>query len=162
VEFLACAKEIALNHHEKWDGSGYPRKLAGPEIPISARLMAVADVYDALTTRRVYRDAIPHEAAVRIIMEGAGKHFDPDVVVAFTDTADQFEAIACRYSDLAESHELQPAQNPEELGSLDQDLAGDLAAQFGRSAQLLSFAEAILNGSDTARPPLVRSRRSPV
>jgi len=162
VAFLACAKEIALNHHEKWDGSGYPRKLVGSEIPVSARLMAVADVYDALTTRRVYRDAIPHEAAVAIIIEGAGRHFDPDVVRAFADTADEFEVIACRYSDPAESHELQAAQNPEGLASLDQDLAGDVAAQFGRSAQLLSFAEAIVHGSDTAKPPVVRSRRSPV
>jgi response regulator RpfG family c-di-GMP phosphodiesterase len=149
VEFLACAKEIALNHHEKWDGSGYPRKLVGSEIPISARLMAVADVYDALTTRRVYKDAIPHAAAVAIIIEGAGRHFDPDVVCAFADIADEFEAIACRYSDLVESPELQPAQNPEVLANLDQDLAGDLAAQFGRSAQLLSLAEAVLNGSVT-------------
>jgi response regulator RpfG family c-di-GMP phosphodiesterase len=148
VEFLACAKEIALNHHEKWDGSGYPRKLVGSEIPISARLMAVADVYDALTTRRVYKDAIPHEAAVRIIIEGAGKHFDPDVVGAFAAIADEFEVIAGRYSDLAEPRELQPAQNPAVAASLDQDLAGGLAAQFGRSAQLLSLADAV-QGSDT-------------
>jgi putative two-component system response regulator len=99
VEFLACAKEIALNHQEKWDGSGYPRKLAGSEIPISARLMAVADVYDALTTRRVYKDAIPHDAAVAIISEAAGRHFDPDVVGAFSAIADEFEVIACRYLD---------------------------------------------------------------
>jgi putative two-component system response regulator len=98
VEFLACAKEIALNHQEKWDGSGYPRKLAGLEIPISARLMSVADVYDALTTRRVYKDAIAHDAAVSIIIEGAGRHFDPDVVGAFAAIADEFDAIACRYS----------------------------------------------------------------
>jgi response regulator RpfG family c-di-GMP phosphodiesterase len=162
VEFLACAKEIALNHHERWDGSGYPRKLVGAEIPISARLMAVADVYDALTTRRVYRHAIPHEAAVAMIIEGAGRHFDPDVVGAFADTADEFEVIARRYSDLAESHELQAAQNPEVLASLDQYLAGDPADQFGRSPQLLSFAEAILNASDTARPSVAPSRQSPV
>jgi HD-GYP domain-containing protein (c-di-GMP phosphodiesterase class II) len=149
VEFLACAKEIALNHHEKWDGSGYPRKLVGSEIPISARLMAIADVYDALTTRRVYKDAIAHEAAVAIIIEGAGRHFDPDVVSAFTDIADEFEVIASRYSDLAEPRELQPARNPEVPASLDQDLAADLAARFGRNAQLLSFAEAVLNSSDT-------------
>jgi len=162
VEFLACAKEIALNHHEKWDGSGYPRKLVGSEIPISARLMAVADVYDALTTRRVYRDAIPHDEAVAIIIEGAGRHFDPDVIGAFAATADEFEVIACRYSDLAESHELRATQHPEVPVSLDQDLAGDPAAQLGRSAQLLSFAEAILNGSDTAMPPVERSTRSKV
>ena len=98
VEFLACAKEIALSHQEKWDGSGYPRKLVGSAIPISARLMAVADVYDALTTRRAYKDAIPHDAAVAIILEGAGKHFDPDIVGAFAAIADEFEVIASRYS----------------------------------------------------------------
>ena len=99
VDFLACAKEIALRHQEKWDGSGYPGQLAGNAIPISARLMAVADVYDALTSRRVYKDAIPHEQAVVIIIEGRGHHFDPDVVDAFADVADKFKAIADRYSD---------------------------------------------------------------
>jgi putative two-component system response regulator len=99
VEFLACAKEIALSHQEKWDGSGYPNGLAGQAIPISARLMAVADVYDALTTRRVYKDAMPHEQAVAIITEGRGKHFDPDMVDGFVEIADQFREIAARYSD---------------------------------------------------------------
>ena len=99
VEFLACAKEIALNHQEKWDGSGYPRQLAGNAIPISARLMAVADVYDALTTRRVYKDAMPHDQAIAIIMEGRGSHFDPDAVDAFAAITDQFRDIAGRYSD---------------------------------------------------------------
>jgi putative two-component system response regulator len=94
VEFLACPKEIALNHQGKWDGSGYPRKLAGQDIPISARLMALADVYDALTTHRVYKDAIPHEEAVAIILEGSGRHFDPDVVVAFSELAGEFKVIA--------------------------------------------------------------------
>ena len=104
VEFLACAKEIALNHHEKWDGSGYPRNLTGSEIPISARLMAVADVYDALTTHRVYKDAITHDAAVAIIIEGAGRHFDPDVVGAFAAIADEVEVIAYRYSNEVKSN----------------------------------------------------------
>jgi putative two-component system response regulator len=99
VEFLACAKEIALCHQEKWDGSGYPRKLAGTDIPVSARLMAVADVYDALISRRVYKAAMSHEQATAVIIEGAGKHFDPDIVEAFTAIADQFKAIAKRYSD---------------------------------------------------------------
>ena len=99
VEFLACAKEIALNHQEKWDGSGYPRKLAGDTIPISARLMAVADVYDALTSHRVYRDAMRHDQAIAIILEGRGTHFDPDVVDAFAEITDQFEDIAGRYAD---------------------------------------------------------------
>jgi putative two-component system response regulator len=99
VEFLDCAKEIALSHQEKWDGSGYPRKLSGNTIPISARLMAVADVYDALTTRRVYKDAIGHDQAVAIIIEGKGRHFDPDVVDAFAEIADEFKVIAERYLD---------------------------------------------------------------
>jgi HD-GYP domain-containing protein (c-di-GMP phosphodiesterase class II) len=99
VEFLACAKEIALSHQEKWDGSGYPGKLAGNSIPISARLMAVADVYDALTSRRVYKEAIGHEEAIAIILEGRNRHFDPDIVDAFAEITDEFRNIAARYSD---------------------------------------------------------------
>jgi HD-GYP domain-containing protein (c-di-GMP phosphodiesterase class II) len=99
VEFLACAKEIALSHQEKWDGSGYPENLVGNTIPISARLMAVADVYDALTTRRVYKDAMRHDQAIAIIMEGRGTHFDPDVVDAFAEITGEFTDIAGRYSD---------------------------------------------------------------
>jgi response regulator RpfG family c-di-GMP phosphodiesterase len=99
VEFLACAKEIALSHQEKWDGSGYPGKLVGHAIPISARLMAVADVYDALTSRRVYKDAIGHDEAVAIIIEGRSRHFDPDIVDAFAEIADEFKVIAGRFSD---------------------------------------------------------------
>jgi putative two-component system response regulator len=99
VEFLACAKEIALSHHEKWNGSGYPNGLAGHAIPISARLMAVADVYDALTSRRVYKHALPHEQAIAMITEGSGKHFDPDIVAAFAQITDEFKAIADRYAD---------------------------------------------------------------
>jgi len=99
VDFLSCAKEIALSHQEKWDGSGYPRRLIGNAIPISARLMAVADVYDALTTRRVYKDAMGHDQAVAIILEGKGSHFDPDVVDAFAEITDEFRDIAGRYAD---------------------------------------------------------------
>jgi len=99
VEFLTFAKEIAYSHQEKWDGSGYPEGLAGEQIPVSARLMAVADVYDALISRRVYRDAMPHSEAVRIIGLTRGKHFDPDVVDAFLEVQDNFQAIAIAYSD---------------------------------------------------------------
>ncbi|MEA2953459.1 MAG: hypothetical protein QOJ96_2979 [Alphaproteobacteria bacterium] len=99
VEFLACAKEIALSHQEKWDGSGYPEGLAGNRIPISARLMAVADVYDALITRRIYKGAMGHDEAIAIIIEGRGKHFDPDIVDAFAEITDEFKDIADRYSD---------------------------------------------------------------
>ena len=99
VEFLRTAKEIAYGHQEKWDGSGYPEALAGDAIPISARLMAVADVYDALISRRVYKDGMPHEKAVGIIAEGRGKHFDPDMVDAFLELQEEFRAIALRYAD---------------------------------------------------------------
>ena len=99
VEFLKMAKEIALSHQEKWDGSGYPQGLAGDSIPISARLMAVADVYDALISRRVYKLGMSHEKAVAIIVEGRGTHFDPDMVDAFSQLQDEFRAIAAKYAD---------------------------------------------------------------
>jgi putative two-component system response regulator len=99
VEFLRLAKEIAYSHQEKWDGSGYPQGLAGDAIPISARLMAVADVYDALVSRRVYKDAMPHDRAVAIIQEGKGSHFDPDMVDAFVVLHEQFKFIADVYAD---------------------------------------------------------------
>ena len=99
VEFLKFAKEIALSHQEKWDGSGYPEGLAGDDIPISARFMAIADVYDALISRRVYKEGMSHEKAVAIITEGRGTHFDPDVVDAFLDIKQDFQAIAQRYAD---------------------------------------------------------------
>lgn len=99
VEFLTCAKEIAYCHQEKWDGTGYPRGLSGDDIPISARLMAVADVYDALISRRVYKEGMPHERAVDIIREGSDSHFDSDIVTAFLEIQDEFRAIAARFSD---------------------------------------------------------------
>lgn len=99
VEFLKFAKEIAYGHQEKWDGSGYPEGLAGDNIPISARLMAVADVYDALISRRVYKEGMPHAKAVGIIAEGRGTHFDPDIVDAFMALQEQFQEVAKRYAD---------------------------------------------------------------
>lgn len=99
VDFLRLAKEIAYSHQEKWDGSGYPLGLSGDDIPISARLMAVADVYDALISHRVYKPGMPHEEAVDIIRQGGGWHFDPDVCAAFLSATEQFKAIAERFSD---------------------------------------------------------------
>jgi putative two-component system response regulator len=103
VEFLTLAKEIARWHHEKWDGSGYPDGLVGDEIPISARLMAVADVFDALISQRVYKPAMPYAQAREIIVEGRGTHFDVDVVDAFVAGFDDFVAIAESYRDSAEA-----------------------------------------------------------
>jgi len=99
VDFLRVAKEIAYSHQEKWDGSGYPQGLAGEAIPLSARLMALADVYDALISRRIYKQAMSQEDAVAIIEEGRGRHFDPDVVEAFRAVAGEFRAIAERFGD---------------------------------------------------------------
>ncbi|WP_295441005.1 two-component system response regulator [uncultured Thiodictyon sp.] len=97
--FLEVAREISLNHHEKWDGSGYPAGLAGDAIPVSARLMALADVFDALMTRRVYKPPMGLAQTTQIIMEGRGTHFDPEVVDAFVACRDQFAEIAARYVD---------------------------------------------------------------
>lgn len=99
VEFLRIAKEIAYYHQEKYDGSGYPTGISGNDIPISARLMALADVYDALISRRVYKEPMPHEMAVKIIIEGKGRHFDPDIVDAFLELQEEFQAIAARFID---------------------------------------------------------------
>ena len=97
--FLRLAREIAYGHHEKWDGSGYPRGLAGDAIPLSARLMAVADVYDALISKRVYKPAFSHQRAITVIAEGRGSHFDPDIADACLAIADTFDAIARRFRD---------------------------------------------------------------
>jgi putative two-component system response regulator len=110
VEFLSMAKEIALSHQEKWDGSGYPEGIGGDHIPVSARLMAVADVYDALISRRIYKDGMPHEKAVTIIIEGRGTHFDPDMVDAFVGLQDDFRAIAARFADSDEDMAKKKAQ----------------------------------------------------
>lgn len=97
--FLQLAREIACYHQEKWDGSGYPEGLSGEAIPICARLMAVADVYDALISRRVYKPPFSHEKAVKIIREGRGSHFDPDITDAFLAIADRFNEVARNFSD---------------------------------------------------------------
>ena len=97
--FLRYAREIAYSHQEKWDGSGYPEGLVGEAIPLSARLMAVADVYDALISKRVYKPAMRHEDAVAIIVKGSGSHFDPDVVTAFLQCEAAFADIAQQFGD---------------------------------------------------------------
>ena len=110
VDFLNMAKEIAYGHHEKWDGSGYPQGLAGEAIPLSARLMALADVYDALISRRVYKEGMPHQQAAEIIAQGRGSHFDPDMVDAFFQIEQTFVAIAQRYLDSDQDLKAKAAQ----------------------------------------------------
>jgi putative two-component system response regulator len=97
--FIDMACQIAMSHHEKWDGSGYPEGLRGDDIPIPARLMALADVYDALSCKRVYKSAIAHDEVLTIILEGRGSHFDPDVVDAFMAIQQQFIEIAEKFRD---------------------------------------------------------------
>ena len=99
IRFLDVAGEIALSHQEKWDGSGYPNGLAGETIPVSARLMALADVYDALISRRVYKEPMPHDQARAIICAGRGQHFDPDIVDCFIASENEFRRIADHYAD---------------------------------------------------------------
>lgn len=96
--FLQTAREIAVHHHERWDGNGYPMGLAGEEIPLSARIVTIADVYDALSSKRVYKDAFPHHDCVRLIREGAGTHFDPALVRVFLSIEAEFAVIAARLS----------------------------------------------------------------
>jgi len=103
--FMRYAREIAATHHEKWDGSGYPNSLKGDDIPISGRLMAVADVYDALISKRVYKPAFSHEKAMGILREGRGTHFDPDVVDALNAIESEFTAIAYEFGDTAHAAE---------------------------------------------------------
>ena len=93
------AKEIALSHHEKWNGTGYPFRLEGEMIPIAARIVTISDVYDALRMERSYKPALPHEVAVKKILEGSGTHFDPGLVAAFIPIAEDFEKIYEENSD---------------------------------------------------------------
>lgn len=104
--FLHVAREIAYTHHEKWDGSGYPQGLKKDEIPLSGRIMAVADVYDALISKRVYKLPMPHEQAVEVIRTGSGTHFDPDLVEAFLGIHETFRNIALTYADCDEEREM--------------------------------------------------------
>lgn len=100
LDFLEISKQIAGGHHEKWDGSGYPLALSGDAIPLPARLMAIADVFDALMSKRHYKRAFSFEDTVQMIVDGRGKHFDPDIVDAFVLIKDKFLDIAKRYADL--------------------------------------------------------------
>ncbi len=100
--FLQYARIMAESHHEKWDGTGYPHGLMAKDIPIPGRLMAIADVYDALISRRVYKPPFSHDKAVGIITDGKGKHFDPNMVDGFLELEDQFRQIALEYADFEE------------------------------------------------------------
>jgi putative two-component system response regulator len=101
AEFLRFARDIVACHHERFDGSGYPNGLAGEQIPLCARIVAVADVYDACTSNRVYRAAMTHEETAQIISDGSGTHFDPAIVAVFLELADEFRRICRQWADVA-------------------------------------------------------------
>ena len=103
ASFLWMAYEIAIHHHERWDGNGYPNKLAGDQIPLSARIVSVADVYDALRSKRIYKPAFSHEKSMAIILEGRGTQFDPDVVDAFVRIEGRIREVASRYAGYADT-----------------------------------------------------------
>lgn len=105
MSFLRIAKEIIYTHHEKWDGTGYPKGLKGEDIPISGRIMAIADVYDALISRRVYKPPLSHREAINIIRDGKGKHFDPYIVEIFLENHGEFRKIAMEYAEFEEERQ---------------------------------------------------------
>ena len=98
-KLLEMAKAIALNHHEKWDGSGYPKGVAGEKIPIESRIVAIADVFDALTTARPYKEAWPVEKALDLLKNEAGKHFDPKLVKVFLEILPEILEIRKRWAE---------------------------------------------------------------
>jgi response regulator RpfG family c-di-GMP phosphodiesterase len=98
-DFVHVGIEIAESHHERWDGNGYPHGLAGDNIPLAGRIIALGDVYDAHISKRVYKDAFSHSESREIILSGSGKNFDPDIVDAFISSENEFIAISKRYVD---------------------------------------------------------------
>jgi putative two-component system response regulator len=137
--FLFQAREIALYHHEKWDGTGYPFGIHSEEIPLSARIVTIADVYDALTSRRVYKDPYSHQVSVEKIKQGSGRHFDPQLVEIFLSIETQFEEIAISLRAPDEDGPLINNQAEdrsedlisEETGNLLESLTGVLSASNG-------------------------------
>jgi putative two-component system response regulator len=103
ARFLKIARDIAATHHERWDGTGYPAGLSGPQIPLCGRIVSLADVYDALASKRSYKNAFSHQVARSIILEGSNTHFDPDVVDAFLQIEHEFLSIRERFSGEEES-----------------------------------------------------------
>lgn len=99
ANYLKMSANIARSHHEKWDGSGYPQGLSGQDIPLAARILAVADVYDALASKRIYKDAFSHEKTRGIILEGKGVHFDPVLIDAFLETEEEFRTVLKKFQD---------------------------------------------------------------
>ncbi len=108
--FVAMGVEIALSHHERWNGRGYPNGLTGTKIPLVGRIVALGDVYDALTSKRCYKDPMPHEQARDIILSESGKHFDPAIVQAFMELEPQFMSIRKKFQDPEDADQVSSAK----------------------------------------------------
>jgi putative two-component system response regulator len=108
--FLEMGRDIALTHHERWDGGGYPHGLAGEDIPLCGRIVTVADVYDALTTKRSYKEAFAHDLTRSIIVEESGTHFDPDVIDAFLAAEHEFMRVRDKLSECETLAEIETIQ----------------------------------------------------
>ncbi|WP_319525955.1 two-component system response regulator [uncultured Desulfosarcina sp.] len=130
-DFLRLAREIAYSHHEKWDGSGYPLGLCTDKIPFAGRIMAVADVYDALISRRIYKPPFTHTNARDILQESSGRHFDPDVISAFLEQEEAFRRIALKFADHEEERAALRATSPIEQEILNASLRLDKPAGEG-------------------------------
>lgn len=128
--FLQMAREIAFCHHEKWDGTGYPKGLSDASIPLSARIVAIADMYDALSSRRVYKEALTHEACLTVICNEAGKKLDPDLVEVWLTVESKFRSIAGKYTDSA--HERRYPGSPDLLADAEREVQNLCAAPYER------------------------------
>ena len=139
--FLQMAREIAFAHHERWDGGGYPRGLKGEEIPLAARIVAIVDVYDALSSRRVYKGPRKHEECVAIIRKAAGTQFDPDLVAVWLGLEGKFRDIARRYANVAPPR---PQTEPTHMEAAQE-------AEYGAEKECL-VASVVTDGESAPRP----------
>ncbi|MEW4489094.1 HD domain-containing phosphohydrolase [Thalassoglobus sp. JC818] len=140
-DFLAMARDIALNHHEWWNGRGYPNRIQKTDIPLAARIVAVADVYDALASRRIYKRAYSHEECVRMICNNSGKQFDPEVVQAFLTITTQFQDIADRFADRS---------RPDQLSSAEAEFLSQVVESATQASQSITDDENLkTNGEQT-------------
>lgn len=112
---LDVAAEIALTHHERWDGKGYPQGLAGDEIPLVSRIVAICDVYDALTSTRPYREPHPEQRALEILEDECGKHFDPEVYAAFTEALPAIQSVRGRFCDKTAAADFEETWDEQDL-----------------------------------------------
>jgi len=133
--FLQMAREIAFAHHERWDGRGYPAGLSGTAIPLSARIVAIADIYDALSSRRVYKQALPHKECVKIIREEAGRQLDPDLVEVWLTIESRFYSVGRKYADHAIETAMEPSGGPLPAEAMERDIESLCAMATGTRSE---------------------------